>query len=566
MVVLGDLRALAGVALSTLEGSASNLRLPGLRLPGEGSDGSLLDLPVAHANHAARRVFSECLLLARLAVRLLGYLGLGWKWGVQLARLILYATLLMPGFSQMMGYYLLSSRVLRSIVYGPKPRQRLDLYLPPNMGLHTAYPVVIYVTGGAWTIGYKAWGALLARRLSDQGVLVACLDYRNFPQGDALDMLEDVNTGICWVLGRIHRFGGDPDSVTLVGQSAGGHLAGLALIKQAEQAALGQPALGASPAWSPTALRAFVGVSGAFDLRALAEHLHRRGLYKNLFERVMSLTTTNGDGNGGVGGSVGGAAGCGSAAGCGGSGSGCAARLACNGAGCPSECEGSGCGTNEGRPDPVGLAGEPRHVGSSSATSDGRPSPVGLAGEPAHVGTSHDASEGRPSPAGPAGEPAHVGTSHDASGCKGGARPAYAELSPLEVARRLPAAAAALLPYVLLVHGTADKTVPAEGSARLSEALQAAGARSSRCLLVPGKTHTAFLLEDPMRGGRDMLMDTVLGAVRGAGADGRDGDSGGVVVSGGREQREAAQQQPYHVYGTLCPGWLCDLAGWVCPF
>ena len=36
--------------------------------------------------------------------------------------------------------------------------------------------------GGAWTIGYKAWGALLARRLSQQGVLVACLDYRNFPQ------------------------------------------------------------------------------------------------------------------------------------------------------------------------------------------------------------------------------------------------------------------------------------------------------------------------------------------------------------------------------------------------
>ena len=37
-------------------------------------------------------------------------------------------------------------------------------------------------TGGAWTIGYKAWGSLLARRLSKQGLLVCCLDYRNFPQ------------------------------------------------------------------------------------------------------------------------------------------------------------------------------------------------------------------------------------------------------------------------------------------------------------------------------------------------------------------------------------------------
>lgn len=36
--------------------------------------------------------------------------------------------------------------------------------------------------GGAWTIGYKAWGSLLGRRLSKHGVLVYCLDYRNFPQ------------------------------------------------------------------------------------------------------------------------------------------------------------------------------------------------------------------------------------------------------------------------------------------------------------------------------------------------------------------------------------------------
>ena len=31
-------------------------------------------------------------------------------------------------------------------------------------------------------VGYKAWGAILACRLSQQGVLVASLDYRNYPQ------------------------------------------------------------------------------------------------------------------------------------------------------------------------------------------------------------------------------------------------------------------------------------------------------------------------------------------------------------------------------------------------
>ncbi|GLI62543.1 hypothetical protein VaNZ11_005207 [Volvox africanus] len=455
------------------------------------SDSSMFDLtvPMNHATSLVRRVLSEVLLLILLAVRLWTYLGVGWKWSIQLLRLVMYATLLMPGFLQMVVFYVFSKRVRRSVVYGHKPRQRLDLYFPPQNGRHVAYPVVIYVTGGAWTIGYKAWGALLARRLSEQGVLVACLDYRNFPQGDALDMLEDVNTGIRWVLEEIHRFKGDPDNVTLVGQSAGGHLAGLALIKQAEQAAQGSLSLGASPVWSPTCLKAFVGVSGAYDLAALAEHLHRRGLYKNLFDRIMSLSIDTSDP------SVRGGA----------------ITIGCNGTPCSDGHSKGGCQVRRCE-NCAGCKGSEEDCGREG---------IGAAATANQSGSS---------------------ASHDASGCKGGARPAYDALSPLQAAKRLPPGAAAMLPDVLLIHGTADKTVPAEGSVELSKALQSAGAPRCRYLLVPGKTHTAFLLEDPMRGGRDLLMDTVLGAVTGGG------------------------DLENHVYGTLCPGFLCDLAGWVCPF
>lgn len=57
-------------------------------------------------------------------------------------------------------------------------------------------------------------------------------------QGSALDMLEDVNTGIAWVLRKVQRYGGNPDQVWLVGQSAGGQLAMLALLSQAAQVRL----------------------------------------------------------------------------------------------------------------------------------------------------------------------------------------------------------------------------------------------------------------------------------------------------------------------------------------
>lgn len=63
-----------------------------------------------------------------------------------------------------------------------QPRQRLDMYIPKSVSQGDALPTVIFVTGGAWTIGYKAWGALLGRRLCDAGIITMCLDYRNFPQ------------------------------------------------------------------------------------------------------------------------------------------------------------------------------------------------------------------------------------------------------------------------------------------------------------------------------------------------------------------------------------------------
>lgn len=53
---------------------------------------------------------------------------------------------------------------------------RLDLYLPNN--IDSPKPVVIFVTGGAWIIGYKAWGALLGLQLAERDIIVASIDYR----------------------------------------------------------------------------------------------------------------------------------------------------------------------------------------------------------------------------------------------------------------------------------------------------------------------------------------------------------------------------------------------------
>mmetsp|Transcript_2266 Transcript_2266/g.5995 ORF Transcript_2266/g.5995 Transcript_2266/m.5995 type:complete len:424 (-) Transcript_2266:397-1668(-) len=232
----------------------------------------------------------------------------GLRWVSSTLQLLVYVVLLLPGFLQMVSYYCMSASVSKHIPYGSGPRQQLDLYLPPAAAAESEdpcaekRPVVVFITGGAWTIGYKAWGALLARRLSECGVLVACLDYRNFPQGSPAQMLEDVNTGISWVVRNAHCYGGDTSRITVVGQSAGAHLGALALFRQCEREAgvgsggVGCPLpdrcgaeLGALPAWSPRDVHAFVGISGVYDLAAIAEHMHRRGFGQGAVERIFRI-------------------------------------------------------------------------------------------------------------------------------------------------------------------------------------------------------------------------------------------------------------------------------------
>ena len=138
-------------------------------------------------------------------------------------------------------------------------------------------------------------------------------------------MVQDVNRGISWVLNNAGLYGGAAGSLYLVGQSAGAHLAALALLAQVQQAQQAQqqaqrdpatappgsekprsmttqpawdaqpgsitmqPAWDAQPSWDSGRVAGFVGVSGAWNLYALADHLHGRGLYRGLLDAIMAV-------------------------------------------------------------------------------------------------------------------------------------------------------------------------------------------------------------------------------------------------------------------------------------
>lgn len=167
--------------------------------------------------------------------KLMAMLVKGTKtWIVMALRLLLFTLLLMPGWYRLLKYWFFDPFILRNVEYGKGARLRnlMDVYLP-HIQKHAAArtstadelaPVVIFVSGGAWIIGYKLWSALVARGLATLGMLVVVPDYRNFPQGDIGDMMDDIREATQWTYDHAHRFGGDRRKIVLAGQSAGAHI------------------------------------------------------------------------------------------------------------------------------------------------------------------------------------------------------------------------------------------------------------------------------------------------------------------------------------------------------
>ncbi|KAJ5604443.1 alpha/beta-hydrolase [Penicillium lagena] len=106
----------------------------------------------------------------------------------------------------------------------------LNVWAKPHGG-PTLKPVMIWIYGGGFTSGSTANPAYNGARLVDsKDVVVVSINYRvgifGFPGFDKLPSLNlgllDQRLAVEWVRNNIAHFGGDPDRITLFGQSAGG--------------------------------------------------------------------------------------------------------------------------------------------------------------------------------------------------------------------------------------------------------------------------------------------------------------------------------------------------------
>eukprot|EP00484_Ammonia_sp_Unknown_P008465 CAMPEP_0197072758 /NCGR_PEP_ID=MMETSP1384-20130603/210261_1 /TAXON_ID=29189 /ORGANISM="Ammonia sp." /LENGTH=649 /DNA_ID=CAMNT_0042511579 /DNA_START=79 /DNA_END=2029 /DNA_ORIENTATION=- len=311
-------------------------------------------------NISIKAILTETWLVSNLAIELAFALGSRLIWIWMFFRFLIYVSLLVAPFVRTGWVFMISDYIKRSVQYGPNPRNYLDIYtasdimtrrrkkteradasLPSlnhqqsshRISTENKYPVVIFLSGGAWIIGYKAWGAFMGMLLAQLGVIFVSPDYRNFPQGTISDMVTDATNAVQWAQENIHKYGGDKNKMYVISQSAGAHIGALMMLMQARKVEVYRKLKAYlvelkyykkqskmynknrhhidneedrtlnkviervedklmsdeyNALWDPqTDLKAFIGIAGPYNLQDMKYYLDQRGLYSDIIDKIM---------------------------------------------------------------------------------------------------------------------------------------------------------------------------------------------------------------------------------------------------------------------------------------
>jgi acetyl esterase/lipase len=117
-------------------------------------------------------------------------------------------------------------QVHRDLAYTePKnEKQNLDVYAPAEGKNH---PVAFWIHGGGWMQGDKADVQKKPPAFVDKGFVFVSTNYRLFPTVTIKEMAGDVAKAIRWTHDHATEYGGDPNTMLVMGHSAGAQLAAL---------------------------------------------------------------------------------------------------------------------------------------------------------------------------------------------------------------------------------------------------------------------------------------------------------------------------------------------------
>jgi arylformamidase len=111
------------------------------------------------------------------------------------------------------------------LAYGDGPGETLDVFPAARADA----PVLVFIHGGYWRSLDKADHSFIAPAFTGQGACVVLPNYALCPAVTVPQITLQMVKALAWTWRHIAAHGGDPRNITVVGHSAGGHLAAMLL-------------------------------------------------------------------------------------------------------------------------------------------------------------------------------------------------------------------------------------------------------------------------------------------------------------------------------------------------
>jgi arylformamidase len=142
--------------------------------------------------------------------------------------------------------------------YGTGINESLDIFpAASSQRASGKAPVLMFIHGGYWRSLDKADHSFIAPPFTQQGICTVIPNYALCPAVTVPDIALQMVQALAWVYRHIAAYGGDPERISVIGHSAGGHLAAMVLAAQWKKVGADLPA---------DLVKAALSISGLFDL------------------------------------------------------------------------------------------------------------------------------------------------------------------------------------------------------------------------------------------------------------------------------------------------------------